>query len=87
MRRLYMGLTPGLPVTLVADAAPAELRGTAFGVFNLVGGGALLAASMIAGALWQAFGSATSFLAGAGFAALALLATLALAWRRHRPAT
>ena len=85
---LHMGMTQGLLATLVADAAPAELRGTAFGVFNLVGGGALLAASMIAGALWQAFGSATTFLAGAGFAALALLATLVLSLsflRRQSP--
>ena len=44
-----MGLTQGLLSVLVADAAPAELRGTAFGLFNLFGGGALLLASVIAG--------------------------------------
>ena len=51
-----MGFTQGLLATLVADAAPPELRGTAFGMFNLLGGVALLAASVIAGALWDASG-------------------------------
>jgi MFS family permease len=75
---LHMGLTQGLLVTLVADAAPAELRGTAYGVFNLVTGVALLAASIIAGALWDAVGPVWTFLAGAGFAALAALGLLNL---------
>ncbi|WP_297855027.1 MFS transporter [Elioraea sp.] len=70
---LHMGCTQGLLSALVADAAPAELRGTAFGVFNLVGGLALLAASAIAGALWDAVGPAGTFLAGAAFALLAAL--------------
>ena len=68
---LHMALTQGLFSKLVADAAPDELRGTAFGVFNLVSGGALLLASVIAGALWTALGPPATFLAGAGFAALA----------------
>ncbi len=68
---LHMALTHGLFAKLVADTAPGELRGTAFGVFNLVGGGALLLASLIAGALWSVLGPAATFLAGAGFAALA----------------
>ncbi len=76
---LHMGMTQGLLATLVADAAPAELRGTAFGVFNLAGGLALLVASVVAGALWDAFGSHATFLCGAAFAALALAG---LAWRR-----
>ena len=63
---------------MVADAAPAELRGTAFGVFNLVGGVALLVASVLAGALWDAFGARATFLAGAGLAGLALVGLL---WR------
>ena len=71
---LHMGMTQGLLATLVADAAPVSLRGTAFGLYNLVGGIALLAASVIAGALWDACGSQTTFLAGAVFAGLALLA-------------
>ena len=77
---LHMGLTQGLLSALVADAAPAQLRGTAFGLFNLVGGIALLAASLVAGALWQAIGPQATFLAGAGFTALAL-AGLGLYWR------
>ncbi|EMP55257.1 major facilitator superfamily protein [Marinobacter santoriniensis NKSG1] len=69
---LHMGFTQGLLATLVAETAPAELRGTAFGMFNLVTGLALLAASTIAGALWDMAGSANTFLAGAVFAIVAL---------------
>lgn len=68
---LHMALTQGLLSKLVADAAPADLRGTAFGVFNLVSGVALLLASAVAGGLWSAFGPAATFIAGAAFAALA----------------
>ena len=68
---VHMALTQGLLSKLVADTAPPELRGTAFGVFNLVSGGALLLASVIAGALWSALGPAAAFIAGAAFAALA----------------
>jgi MFS family permease len=68
---LHMALTQGLLSKLVADAAPAELRGTAFGIFNLVSGVALLLASVIAGSLWSAFGAAATFLGGAFFAAVA----------------
>ena len=71
---LHMGLTQGLLAALVADTAPAELRGTAFGVFNLVSGLAQLAASIIAGALWEVIGPDGTFLAGAAFSALALAA-------------
>ncbi len=66
---LHMAFTQGLLSKLVADTAPAQLRGTAFGIFNLVSGVALLLASVIAGALWSAFGASATFLAGAGFAA------------------
>ena len=69
---LHMGFTQGLLATLVADTAPAELRGTAFGILNLVTGIALLAASVAAGALWDFVGPAGTFFAGAAFAALAL---------------
>jgi len=71
---LHMGLTQGLLAALVADTAPANLRGTAFGVFNLVTGAAMLAASVIAGALWDVIGPQGTFLAGAAFTALALAA-------------
>ena len=70
---LHMGFTQGLLATLVADAAPPELRGTAFGLFNLVTGVATLAASVIAGGLWDAIGPAGTFLSGGGFTLLALL--------------
>jgi MFS family permease len=79
---LHMGLTQGLLSALVADTAPPELRGTGFGVFNLVSGLAMLAASIIAGALWDVIGPDGTFLAGAVFTVLALLA-LPLARRRR----
>jgi len=72
----HMGLTQGLLSTLVADAAPADARGTAFGVFNMVSGVALLAASVLAGWLWSAFGAGATFLAGAAFCAAALAGLL-----------
>ena len=62
---LHMGMTQGLLASLVAGAVPGDRRGTAFGVFNLAGGLALLLASILAGALWQSFGPASTFLAGA----------------------
>jgi MFS family permease len=68
----HMGLTQGLLAAMVADAAPAQLRGTAFGVFHLVSGVALLAASVLAGWLWSVYGAAYTFYAGAVFTALAL---------------
>lgn len=73
---LHMGATQGLLTTLVADAAPADLRGTAFGLFNLLTGLALLTASVLAGALWTAIGPAMTFAAGAGFSLLALIGLL-----------
>jgi MFS family permease len=73
---MHMGLTQGLFAKLVADTAPAKLRGTAFGVFNLVSGVALLLASVLAGALWTAFGAPATFLTGATFAMLAVLGLL-----------
>ena len=70
---LHLGVTQGLLATLIADTAPAELRGTAYGVFNLMGGLALLAASVLAGALWDSAGPQATFLVGAGFTALAIV--------------
>jgi MFS family permease len=78
---LHMGLTQGLLAALVADTAPPELRGTAFGMLNLLGGVAMLAASVIAGLLWDAFGPAGTFDAGAGFALLALAGLLVVRGR------
>ncbi len=81
---LHMGLTQGLLAALVADTAPEELRGTAFGVFNLVSGVAMLAASILAGALWDIAGPAGTFLAGAASTALALVALPFVRWRARR---
>jgi MFS family permease len=79
---LHMGLTQGLFAKLVADNTPADLRGTAFGVFNLISGCALLLASVTAGVLWSAFGAPVTFFAGAGFALLAVLGLLAYSYSR-----
>ena len=70
---LHLGFTQGLLATMVADTAPAHLRGTAFGVFNLLSGLAMLVASGLAGWLWQTWGSATCFYAGAVFTLMAWL--------------
>jgi MFS family permease len=70
---LHMGFTQGLFAALIADTAPAELRGTAFGLFNLITGVALLFASVVAGALWDKAGAQGTFLAGAAIALVALL--------------
>lgn len=75
---VHMGLTQGVLSAMVADAAPKELRGTAFGLLGLVSGVATLAASVFAGMLWQAKGSAVTFGAGAGVALLAMTATALL---------
>jgi MFS family permease len=72
---LHMGLTQGVFAALVADAAPPERRGTAFGLLNLAGGLATLLASLVAGALWDVYGASATFLAGAGFALVAALGT------------
>ncbi|HEY1392643.1 MAG TPA: MFS transporter, partial [Methylibium sp.] len=79
---LHMGMTQGLLAAMIAHAAPPELRGTAYGFFNLVSGIAMLAASALAGLLWDRYGAAQTFIAGALFSALAL-AVLVL---RKRPA-
>ena len=71
-----MGATQGLLSTLVVDAAPADLRGTALGMFNLITGAALLVASILAGSLWTAFGPAATFIAGGTFAVIALIGML-----------
>jgi MFS family permease len=73
---LHMGFTQRLLAALVADTAPREMRGTAFGVFNLVTGLVLLLASIVAGALWDVIGPQATFLAGAAFTVLTLLGLL-----------
>ena len=76
---VHMGMTQGLLAAMVADTAPADLRGTAYGFFNLMSGLAMLAASVVAGLLWQYWGPAWTFGAGAVFSAVAMAALL---WRR-----
>lgn len=83
---LHMGFTQGLLATLVADTSPPELRGTAFGMFNVLTGGALLAASVVAGILWDTIGAHGTFLSGAALATVALLGLFAIR-RRIRDAS
>jgi len=79
---LHLGLTQGLLAKLVADTAPVDLRGTAFGFFNLLSGLALLLSSVLAGLLWDSFGASYTFYAGTLFCLLALLAIVTgSAWR------
>lgn len=73
---VHMALTQGLLSKLVADTAPERLRGTAFGLYNMVTGVAILLASVIAGALWSKFGPAATFIAGGSFAVLAAMGLL-----------
>lgn len=73
---LHMGMTQGILAALIADTAPAELRGTAFGFFNLVSGIAMLFASVIAGFLWDFTGASSTFLAGAAFSMLTIILLL-----------
>ncbi len=75
---LHMGLTQGILSSLVADSAPADLRGSAYGVFALVSGVAALLASVVAGVVWDKAGQAPVFYIGAGFALFALVFLAAL---------
>jgi MFS family permease len=80
---VHMGLTQGLLAAMIADTAPADLRGTAFGMFNLASGLAMLVASAVAGLLWDRLGAGATFLTGAG---LSVLTLCALGLLRFRPA-
>lgn len=73
---LHMGMTQGLLATMVADTAPADLRGSAYGFFNLVSGIAMLVASILAGLLWDQLGASSTFGSGAVFSALAIFLLL-----------
>ena len=74
---IHMGITQGLLATMVADTAPKDLRGTAYGFFNLMSGLAMLISSVLAGLLWDQLGASFTFYAGAIFCVIALLG---LAW-------
>lgn len=76
---LHMGLTQGVLAALIAATAPERLRGTAFGLFGMIAGLAALAASVLAGLLWDRIGAGATFLAGAAFAGIALIAFLLIA--------
>ena len=75
---MFFGLTEGVEKALVADFAPAHLRGSAFGLYHLVVGLGALPASLLFGLVWQKAGPAAAFGMGALFALLAgiLLALL-----------
>ena len=74
---MHMGLTQGILAAMIADVTPSELKGTAFGLFNLVGGLFMLLASVIAGGLWARYGPAMTFYTGAVFSLAALVMLLA----------
>jgi MFS family permease len=78
-----MGMTQGLLAAMIADTAPADLRGTAYGFFNLASGIAMLVASALAGLLWDSFGAAFTFVAGGFFSAAALAAIVLRATCLH----
>jgi MFS family permease len=80
---LHMGFSQGILATLIADRAPAAARGTAFGALNLATGLAVLVGNVAAGALWESYGPAATFLNGAAFAALALVGFVIAARRRR----
>jgi MFS family permease len=81
---LHMGFSQGILASLVADTAPMDLKGTAFGIFNLVSGVCMLIASVLAGAIWQGMGSVNTFLAGALLAATALFLLITVERSRAR---
>lgn len=81
---VHMGLTQGLLSKLIADTSAARLRGTAFGIFNVVSGGALLLASVLAGSLWSAVGPAATFVTGGLFAVLTVIGLLVYPASRYR---
>jgi len=75
---IHLGMSQGLLATMVTHTAPADLRGTAFGFFNLISGLSMLAASVVAGFLWDRQGPSLTFIVGAAFSAVALAGLLAL---------
>ncbi len=82
---VHMGMTQGLLAAMVAHTAPAHLRGTAFGMFNLISGVALLLASLGAGTLWELFGSASTFYAGALICVVTLVGMKLAPFGERRP--
>lgn len=83
---IYFGLTEGVEKALVADFAPAHLRGSAFGLYHLIVGFGALPASLLFGLVWQRLGSTAAFGMGAGLALAASLMLSALAVKRPEAA-
>ena len=75
---LHMGMTQGILSAMVADTAPSHMRGTAFGVFNLMNGVGVLMASFAAGALWQRFGPSATFEWGCFLTVLGIILSVPL---------
>lgn len=71
----YFGFAEGTEKALVADLAPPDRRGFAFGIYNAVQGLGSLAASVVFGLIWKWYGAAAAFVVGA---ALALTASVLL---------
>lgn len=82
---LHMGFSQGLLAAMVADTEPNERRGTAFGLFSLMSGIALFAASALAGGLWDRIGASATFYMGAGFAGLSVVGLLFIPRMRRQP--
>ncbi len=80
---VHLALSQGLLSKLIADRAPAALRASAFGIFNLFTGLMLLAASVLAGLLWASIGPSATFLTGAAFCVLSLLLVAATLLRKQ----
>lgn len=80
---IHMGMTQGLLATMVADTAPTDLRGTAYGFFNLISGIAMLLASVLAGILWDRLGSSFTFYAGIIFCMAGLIGLLWRSFSNH----
>jgi MFS family permease len=76
---LHMGCTQGILAAMIAEVTPPELKGTAFGLFNLASGLCMLLASLIAGWLWETYGPAITFCVGAGFSLSSLVMLISLA--------
>ena len=74
-----MGCTQGILAAMIAEMTPPELKGTAFGLFNLASGLFLMLASVIAGGLWEAYGPSMTFCVGAVFSFSALIVMVSLA--------
>ena len=83
---VHLGMTQGLLATMIADSAPVDLRGTAYGCFNFASGLALLTASVTAGILWDQFGASITFYAGALICGIAIAGIALYPLKGKRPA-